>query len=84
MTSLLYILVCGIIVLLFVYSKLSPYKAKLTGQYLKIFLLCEKVFNPVLDLLRKVAKPTQVGNGIAVDMSQIILLVLLLVILKLV
>jgi hypothetical protein len=82
MTSLLYILLSAAIILLFLYSKLTPHKARLAGQYLKIFLFCEKVFNPVLDLLRKVAKPVQVGNGIAVDMSQIILLVLLLIILR--
>jgi hypothetical protein len=84
MTSLLYILVCLTVVLLFAYSKLTPYRTRLTGQYLKIFLFCEKIFNPVLDMLRKVAKPAQVGNGIAVDMSQIILLILLLIILRLI
>jgi hypothetical protein len=70
------------IILLFLYSKLTPHKTRLTGQYLQTFLFCEKVFNPLLMLLRNVAKPTQVGNGIAVDTSQIILLLIMLFILK--
>jgi hypothetical protein len=66
------------------YSKLTPYKAKLAGQYLQMFSFCEKVFTPVLDLLRKIAKPAQVGNGIAVELSQICLLLSLLLILRLI
>jgi hypothetical protein len=84
MRTILYIFVCVAIVALFAYSKLTPHKAKLTGQYLKIFSFCETAFTPVLDLLRKIAKPVQVGNGIAVDISQIILLLILLLILKLI
>jgi hypothetical protein len=71
-----------LIVGLFLYSKLTPYKPKLTGTYLSTFNFFEGIFGPILNLLRKIAKPLQVGNGIAVDMSQIILLLLLLIILK--
>jgi hypothetical protein len=84
MRVLFYILVSVVIVLLFLYSKFTPYKARLTGQYLKTFTFCEKVFEPILNLLRKIAKPAQAGNGIAVDMSQIILLLILLLILILI
>jgi hypothetical protein len=84
MRTILYLFVCVAIVALFMYSKFTPYKAKLTGQYLKIFSFCEKIFIPVLNLLRKIAKPAQVGNGIAIDMSQIFLLFILLLILKLI
>ncbi|GHS87036.1 hypothetical protein FACS1894201_08230 [Bacteroidia bacterium] len=45
-------------------------------------LFFERIFQLVLNLLRKIAKPVQVGNGFAVDMSQIILLILFLIILK--
>ncbi|MDR0758085.1 MAG: YggT family protein [Tannerella sp.] len=84
MNNILYILVSVAVVLLFIYSKLTPHKARLTGQYLKTFTFCEKIFDPVLNLLRKIASPLQVGNGIAVDMSQIILLIILLLVLKLI
>ncbi|MCB0537104.1 MAG: YggT family protein [Bacteroidetes bacterium] len=82
MRLLLYILINVLIVGLFLYSKLTPYKNRLTGKYFKTFNFFEGIFNPLLNFLKKIAKPAQVGNGIAVDMSQIILLFLLLLTLK--
>ena len=82
MKLLLYIIINIFIVGLFLYSKFTPYKSRLTGKYLKIYIFFESIINPVLNLLKKIAKPLQVGNGIAVDISQIILLLLLLIILK--
>jgi len=82
MRLLLYIFVNVLIVGLFLYSKLTPYKDRLTGNYLKTFNFFDKIFNPILSIFRPMARPAQVGNGIAVDMSQIILLVLLLILLK--
>lgn len=82
MRLLLYILINVLIVGLFLYSKLTPYKNRLTGKYLKTFNFFEGIFNPLLNFLKKIAKPAQVGNGIAVDMSQIILLLLFLLLLK--
>lgn len=81
---ILYIIINVLILALFLYSKLTPYKAKLTGKYQSIFTFFERLFEPILNLLRKIANPAQVGNGIAVDMSQIILLILFLIILKLI
>jgi hypothetical protein len=80
----LYIFINVIIVGLFLYSKLLPYKVKLTGFYLRLFNFFESILNPLLMLLRKIVKPVQVGNGLAVDMSQIILLVLFLLTLKII
>jgi len=82
MRLIIYILIDVLIIGLFLYSKLTPHKARLTGSYLNIFNFFERLFDPLLNLLRKIAKPAQVGNGIAVDMSQIFLLVILLLILK--
>ncbi len=79
---ILYIIINVLILALFLYSKLTPYKVQLTGKYQSVFLFFEKLFEPVLNLLRKIAKPAKVGNGIAVDMSQVILLILFLIILK--
>ncbi|GHV67699.1 hypothetical protein FACS1894199_13690 [Bacteroidia bacterium] len=83
MRGIVYILLNLLVVALFLYSKLTPYKDKLSGAYLKIFTFFDKIFAPILNLLRKVAKPAQVGSGIAVDMSQIVLLVLLLLLFRL-
>jgi len=82
MRLLLYIFVNILIVGLFLYSKLTPYKDRLTGNYLKTFNFFDKIFNPILAIFRPMSRPAQVGNGIAVDMSQIILLVILLIVLK--
>ena len=84
MKLLLYIFVNVLIVGIFLYSKLTPYKDRLTGNYLKIFNFFNAIFNPILAIFRPLARPMQVGNGIAVDLAQIILLIILLVVLKLV
>lgn len=82
MRLLLYILINVLIVGLFLYSKLTPYKNRLTGKYLRFFNFFESIFNPLLSFLKKIAKSAQVGNDISVDMSQIVLLLLLLLTLK--
>ena len=55
----------------------------LNNKYRKTFDVFDKIFNPLLGFLRKITGNTQVGNGIAVDMSQIILLIIFLIVLKL-
>ncbi|AXY77762.1 hypothetical protein D3H65_28925 [Paraflavitalea soli] len=74
---LLNILIIG----LFLYSKLLPYKDRLDNRYKGTFDFFSKLFNPMLNFLRGVIKPFQVGSGLAVDMSQIVLLILLLLLL---
>jgi len=70
------------IVGLFLYSKLLPYKDKLNSNYKGVFNFFNSVFAPILNFLKKYIKPFQVGQGLAVDMTQIILLILLLLITK--
>ncbi len=82
MKLLLIIFINILIVGLFLYSKLTPYKDRLTGNYLKTFNFFDKIFYPILGIFRPMARPAQVGYGIAVDMSQIILLIILLIILR--
>lgn len=77
----LHIAVNIFILALFLYSKLTSHKTLLTGKYLSVFTFFERLFEPMLGLLRKIVKPTKVGNGIAVDMSHIVLLAILLTIL---
>lgn len=64
---------------LFLYSKLLPYKDKLSGQYSSIYSFFAGIFEPFLKFMRKYIKPVQVGQNLAVDMSQVLLLILLLV-----
>lgn len=68
------------IVGLFLYSKLIPYQNQLNEQYKKVFNFFSSVFNPILNILKRIIKPFQVGKGLSVDMTQIILLILLLII----
>jgi hypothetical protein len=84
MRFLLYILVNILIIGLFLYSQLTRSKARLNGMYLNVYNIFEGLFNPLLIFLGKIAKPVQIGNGLAIDMSQIILLVLFLFILKII
>ncbi len=73
-----------LIIGLFLYSKLAPYKDRLAGQFKGIFEFFSNLFEPILRFLKKYLKPYQVGQGLLVDMSQVLLLVLLLILLKLV
>jgi uncharacterized protein YggT (Ycf19 family) len=72
-----------LIVGLFLYSKLLPYKDKLNPQYRKIFDFFNSLFTPIFNILKKMIKPFQVGFGLFVDMTQIVLLIILLLLLNL-
>jgi hypothetical protein len=71
-----------LIVGLFLYSKLLPYKDKLNPRYKVVFDFFNKIFTPLISFLKRFIKPFQVGQGLAVDMTQIVLLILLLFILN--
>ena len=68
---------------LFLYSKLLPYKDKLNPQYKKIFDFFNSVFEPIFSFLKNIIKPFQVGNGLFVDMTQVVLLIIFLLLLNL-
>ena len=84
MHYLFYILINILIVGLFLYSKLLHYKDKLSPNYKKVFSFFNSIFNPIFNLLKKIFTPYPVGGGVGVDMTQIVLLVLLLIILNLI
>lgn len=83
MSRLMPILLSILIVGLFLYSKLLPYKDKLNPQYKKIFDFFNSIFLPIFNFLKKLIKPFQVGIGLSVDMSQIVLLIIFLLLLNL-
>ena len=80
--SSLKILIEILIVTLFLYSKLFPYKDKLNPQYKTIFDFFNSIFSPIFNFLKSFIKPFQVGVGLAVDMTQIVLLIIFLMLLK--
>lgn len=67
---------------LFLYSKLLPYKDRLHSKYKRIFSFFDKLFNPILFFLKKYIKPFEVGQSISIDMSQIFLLTLFLLLMS--
>jgi hypothetical protein len=71
-----------LIVGLFLYSKLLPYENKLNNQYKGIFNFFNTVFAPIFNFLKGFINPFQVGQGLSVDMTQIVLLVVLLIVLN--
>lgn len=71
-----------LIVGLFLYSKLLPYKEKLNLRYRVIFNFFDSIFSPLFNFLKTMVKPFQVGVGLAVDMTQIVLLIIFLMLLN--
>ena len=82
MSILMPILLSVLIVGLFLYSKLLPYKDKLNPNYKKIFDFFNSIFTPIFNFLKNLVKPFQVGIGLSVDMSQIVLLIVFLILLN--
>ena len=72
------------IVGLFLYSKLLSHKDKLNRKYKGVFNFFNNIFKPVLKILQRFIKPFHVGQGLAVDMTQIILLLIFLTIANLI
>ncbi len=63
---------------LFLYTKLLLHKDKSIKQYKGFFNFFNSVFATILNFLKGFIKPFEVGQGISVDMTQIILLIVLL------
>lgn len=82
MNTILLIVINVFVVGLFLYSKLLPYKDRLSNQYKKTFNFFNNVFTPILNFFKRFIKPSKVGTGLSVDMTQIILLILFLIILN--
>ncbi|POY36971.1 hypothetical protein C3K47_07880 [Solitalea longa] len=82
MKLMLFLIISFLIVGLFLYSKLLPHKDRLDKQYKGLFNFCNSIFSPLLNFLRSIIKPMKVGQGLAVDMAQLILLILFLILIK--
>lgn len=81
--KVLFILILNAFVIgLFLYSKLLPHKANLNSKYNGVFNFFNSVFTPILNFLKKFIKPFQVGQGLSVDMTQVVLLILFLILLN--
>ncbi len=74
LSYILIILVIGF----FLYIKLIPFKDKLDDKHLRIFNIFEKLFQPMLLFFKSNIKPYKVGEGIALDLGQVIVILILL------
>ena len=83
MRTIVPILISLLIVGLFLYSKLLPYRNKLNSKYVRPFKYIDTFFAPIFSYIRRVVAPFEVGVGLSVDMSQVILLIVFLLILNL-
>ena len=79
LVMLLKVLINVLIVGLFLFSKLLPYKDRLDSNNKDVLGLFENIFTPLSKALGSFIKPFQVGQGLSLDMTQIVLLILLLV-----
>lgn len=75
------ILACLMIVALFVFSKAQAHEKNMFPKYQKIFEYIKNVVKPVLSILSSFFKPFKIGNGLFIDSTQFVLLILLLLIL---
>ncbi len=82
MRLLLIIFINILVVGLFLYSKLLPYKDQLNKQNRDIFNFFYSIFHFLLNFLKSIFKPYEVGSGLSIDVTQIVLLVLLLILLN--
>lgn len=78
--TLLKLLAAGLIVLLFVYDKLSPNYVQLHSKYRKPYLVITRYLKPILDKLNQVVKPIPIGQSIQLELAPIILVIVLLII----
>ena len=83
MLPILHGLITILIIGLFLYSKLLPYKVKIYPPHRQVFNFFDSIFTPVLSLLRKVFKPVLVGANLSFDLAQVVLFVILLLLLQL-
>lgn len=73
-----------IIIVFFIYSKVLPHKDKLDIKYLSFFNFTDKILAYILTYLQTIIPKFKVGNGLFIDLSQVLLLIILLLIYKLV
>ena len=69
------------VLFLFVYGKLNAYETHISPKYSKLYNVIKSIYKPVLKFLGPFFKPFKVGEGVFLDMTQIMVLIILLLIL---
>jgi hypothetical protein len=76
---LIKILIGALIVCLFLYRQLKPYKNMLYPKYQKWFSVIESLFDWLFKLLN--LNPVKLGNTLSIDITSLLLLVLFIILL---
>lgn len=82
MISLLKVFATLMIVALFIYSKVNIHENLISQKFTKPYSIIKSILKPILDLLKKIFRPYQIGRGLSIDTSQICLLIILLLVVK--
>ncbi len=70
-------LIFGLLIVgLFLYKQIKPYKNALFPQYLQRFTFIEKIYDGIFKVFR--LSPVKLGNNLSMDLSAILFLVLLI------
>ncbi|HEX8462699.1 MAG TPA: hypothetical protein VF623_14770 [Segetibacter sp.] len=79
---ILRLLITILLIALFLYSKLLPYKSRIHPKFRQVFDFFDSIFSAVLNLLKKVFKPVMVGANLSFDLAQVVLFIILLLLLQ--
>jgi hypothetical protein len=72
-------LILGVMIVgLFLYKQLKPYRHALGVQHVKWFSYIERVYDQVFKFV--VVKPARIGNALSIDLSALLVLAILLLI----
>ncbi|MCW3093032.1 MAG: hypothetical protein JWP81_4101 [Ferruginibacter sp.] len=82
MTLLLHIFLNILLIGLFLFSKLLPYKDRLNPQYKGVFNFFSSIFTPLLNGLKTIFKPFMIGFNLSLDLTQLVLFILLLLLMQ--
>lgn len=83
MTILLKILLDVILITLVVYAKVSPFRDQLSSENKNRYQFVDKIISPLSMRINNLIKPMAIGNGISLDLSHIVLIVILLILITL-
>ncbi|MEO6549672.1 MAG: hypothetical protein ABIN94_16850 [Ferruginibacter sp.] len=82
MALLLHIFLNILLIGLFLFSKLLPYRDRLNPQYKSTFNFFNSIFSPLLNGLKSIFKPFTIGYNLSIDLTQLVLFILLLLLLQ--
>lgn len=66
-----------------VYSKVLPYRDRLSPSHAEYFMFMDRLISPISIRLGKVVKPVSIGNGVLLDMSHFAIMAIVIFLINL-